>query len=261
MILDTLTDSAKKRVAREKQERSFDEIAEAASALPLPKVKAFYRALKKEEMSFICEIKKASPSKGVICADFPYLSIARQYTDAGADAVSVLTEPEFFMGDEKYMYEISKSGINIPLLKKDFVVDLYQVYRARLYGASAVLLICAVLNKKLLGECIDAANKIGLSALVEAHDAREINTALEAGAKIIGINNRDLKTFTVDLSVSESLAKLIPDDIIFVSESGISSSDDIKRLKDCGADAVLIGEALMRADDKRGYLTKLKEKI
>ncbi len=237
--LDAITASTAKRVASAKE-----------SNFP------FERALKKEGISFICEVKKASPSKGVIVEDFPYLQIAKEYQAAGASAVSVLTEPEFFKGQNEYLQSIAKE-VKIPVLRKDFVIDEYQIYEAKFLGASAVLLICAILENKKLKDYIELANSIGLSTLVETHNETEVENALNAGAKIIGINNRDLKTFNVDLQTTKQLCKLIPGDVIKVSESGIKTPQDMQFLKECGVDAVLIGESFMLAPDKRRYMEML----
>ena len=217
----------------------------------------FEGALKIGDIAFICEIKKASPSKGVIAEDFPYLDIAVEYAEAGAAAISVLTEPYYFMGDDSYLKEVS-GKVSLPLLRKDFIIDEYMIYEAKRLGASAILLICALLDHKTLADYIAVAHSLGLSALVEAHDERELETALGAGARIIGVNNRDLKTFTVDLENSVRLRKLAPDNIIFVAESGINTADDVRRLRQSGVDAVLVGEALMRAADKRAALATLR---
>jgi indole-3-glycerol phosphate synthase len=257
MILDRIIESTIRRVASEKTVDPPSAVREKAFASVLDTGFPFERALRKERISFICEVKKASPSKGMISEDFQYLDIAHEYECAGADAVSVLTEPEFFRGDNRFLTEIS-SAVRIPTLRKDFVVDIYQVHQARILGASAVLLICSVLDDARLTECIDAAHALGMSALVEAHDETEVARALKAGARIVGVNNRDLKTFDVDLNVSRKLRGLVPDEIIFVSESGISTRNDIEFLEDCRVDAVLVGEALMRSADKKRHLETLR---
>jgi indole-3-glycerol phosphate synthase len=218
----------------------------------------FECALSLPGLAFICEVKKASPSRGIITPDFPYLQIARDYEAAGAAAISVLTEPEYFLGSDEYLREIA-AVVDVPVLCKDFVVDEYQIYEAALLGAQALLLICALLETGVLREYIKIAHSLGLSALVEIHSAEEAQSALEAGARIIGINNRDLRTFTVDLGNTGKLRKLIPAGIITVSESGISSPDDIRTIGDYGVDAVLVGEAMMRSPDKRAYLRELRE--
>jgi indole-3-glycerol phosphate synthase len=217
----------------------------------------FINALKTDDIAFICEIKKASPSKGVIAENFPYLSIAEEYEAAGVAAVSVLTEPYYFQGDDRFLKEIS-DAVNIPLLRKDFVVDEYMLYEAKLLGADAVLLITSILDAGTLTEYIETADSLGLSALVETHGEREIASALEAGAKIIGVNNRDLTTFDVDVGLSGRLRSLVPPGIVFVAESGIRTREDVERLKGAGVDAVLIGEALMRSKDKRAGIMSLR---
>ena len=208
---------------------------------------------KKDDLSFICECKKASPSKGLIEPDFRYLEIAREYEAAGADCISVLTEPKWFLGSDEYLKEIAKT-VSIPCIRKDFTVDEYQIYQAKTLGAAAVLLICSILSEVQLGEYIKICDSLGISALVEIHDEKEAGMAVRAGARIIGVNNRNLKDFTVDTANSRKLRDLIPDDIIFVSESGVKSTDDIRAIREIGADAVLIGETLMRADDKKAKL-------
>ena len=217
----------------------------------------FENALKSKDIAFICEIKKASPSKGVIAEDFPYLDIAKDYEAAGAAAISVLTEPFWFKGHDSYLREIADT-VKTPLLRKDFTIDSYMIYEAKLLGASAVLLICSVLDRDTLAEYIAISHSLGLSALVEAHDEDEIETALSAGARIIGVNNRNLKTFDVDITLSERLRKLVPPDVLFVSESGISSPADIEMLRGIGADAVLIGESIMKSVDKKTEINRLR---
>ena len=209
------------------------------------------------DLSFICECKKASPSKGLIEPDFRYLEIAREYEAAGADCISVLTEPKWFLGSDEYLKEIAKT-VSIPCIRKDFTVDEYQIYQAKTLGAAAVLLICSILSDVQLGEYIKICDSLGISALVEIHNEKEAGMAVRAGARIIGVNNRNLKDFTVDTANSKKLSDLIPDDIIFVSESGVKSTDDIRAIREIGADAVLIGETLMRADDKKAKLDELR---
>ena len=207
-------------------------------------------------MSYICEVKRASPSKGLIAPDFPYLEIAKAYEYAGAAAISVLTEPKWFLGQDSYLKEIAES-VSIPCLRKDFTVDAYMIYEAKLLGASAVLLICSILNEEQIHSYISICDELGLSALVEAHDEAEVQMALRAGARVIGVNNRNLKDFTVDTENSRKLRSLIPEDVIFVSESGVRTAEDIQKLREAGADAVLIGETLMRAPDKKAKLEEL----
>lgn len=255
-ILDELAEYAKKRVADEKEKISFDEIKKMALSMPKGDL-AFEKALKKDDLAFICECKKASPSKGIIAKEFPYLAIAKEYEDAGADCISVLTEPSRFLGKDEYLQEIAKN-VSIPCLRKDFTVDEYMIYQAKLLGASAVLLICSILDKSRIKEYIDICDMLGLSALVEVHDETEIETALQAGARIIGVNNRNLKDFSVDTGNSSKLRQLVPNNVVFVSESGVKTADDVQKLKDIGADAVLVGETLMRAENKKDMLMKLK---
>lgn len=255
-ILDQLADHARERVEKAKKEISLDELRNKALSLQKGSF-AFENALKKPDISFICECKKASPSKGLIAPDFPYIQIAREYEAAGADCISVLTEPKWFLGADEYLKEIAQS-VSIPCLRKDFTVDEYMIYEAKLLGASAVLLICSVLTEKQIEKYICISDTLGLSALVEAHDEAEVRTALNAGARLIGVNNRNLKDFSVNTDNSRRLRELIPDDVIFVSESGVSNADDVARLREIGADAVLIGEALMRAPDKKEKLAELR---
>ena len=255
MILDKLADSAKNRVALKKAEIPAEVLRARAEALSVSEEFAFKNALKQEGMSFICEVKKASPSKGLISPDFR-LDIAREYETAGADAISVLTEPERFMGSDEYLRDIS-AAVSLPTLRKDFVVDEYMIYEARLLGASAVLLICA----NQLEKFAQTVRKLGLSALVEAHTADEVKMALDAGAEIIGVNNRDLKTFEVDINTSLRLRDMVPQNVLYVSESGIRTAQDIANLRANGTDAVLIGETLMRSADKRSALDSLRGEI
>ena len=255
-ILDKIAERAKVRVARYKEKISADELKQRALSLPRGNF-PFEVALKSDGLSFICECKKASPSKGLIAKNFPYVEIAREYESAGADAVSILTEPEFFLGDDKFLAEISRE-VSIPCLRKDFVVDEYMIHQAKILGASAVLLICAILDDVQLKNFIATSDELGLSALVEAHDESEIKRALDCGARIIGVNNRNLKDFTVDTDNAKRLRELVPPEIIFVSESGVQSADDVKKIRELGADAVLIGEVLMRAADKKSKLAELR---
>ncbi len=217
----------------------------------------FEEALKKKEMAFICEIKKASPSKGIIAQDFPYISIAKEYEAIGADAVSILTEPDFFLGSRDYLNEISQV-ITTPILRKDFITDEIQIYESKLIGANAILLICSILDEETLKDFITIADSLGLSCLIEAHSEEEIEKALKAKARIIGVNNRDLKTFETDINTSVRLRKQVPKEIIFVSESGIKTREDIKILKENEVNAVLIGETFMRERDKMKALKILK---
>lgn len=255
-ILDQLAEYARERCERAKTKMPLEEIKSRAFTLPKGNL-AFERALKKPGISFICECKKASPSKGLIAPDFQYLDIAKEYEAAGADCISVLTEPKWFLGSDRYLKEIAEE-VSIPCLRKDFTVDEYMIYEAKLLGASAVLLICSILSGEQIREYIAVCDKLGLSALVEAHDEDEVKTAVNAGARIIGVNNRNLKDFSVDTENSRRLREMIPRDVLFVSESGVSGAEDVKKLRDIGADAVLVGEALMRAEDKRAKLRELR---
>ena len=255
-ILDELAAYAKERVQAAEKVLPLEDLREQAIALPKGHF-AFENALKTPDISFICECKKASPSKGLIAPDFPYLRIARDYEAAGADAISVLTEPKWFLGSDQYLRQIAEN-VSIPCLRKDFTVDEYMIYQAKLLGASAVLLICSILSPSQLREYLSLCDELGLSALVEAHDEAEIQMALTAGARIIGVNNRNLKDFTVDTQNSARLRKLLPPDVLFVSESGVRCAEDVASLRKIGADAVLIGETLMRAEDKAAKLRELK---
>lgn len=257
-ILDELADYARIRVEKAKAAKSAEEVKSAALALPKGDF-AFEKALKKDDIAFICECKKASPSKGIIAEDFPYLDIAKQYEKAGADCISVLTEPKWFLGSDAYLREITKA-VNIPCIRKDFTVDEYMIYEAKLLGASAVLLICSILPEDTIKEYIGICDTLGLSALVETHNEDEVKMAVRAGARVIGVNNRNLKDFSVDTENSKKLRSIIPQSAVFVSESGIQNADDINALREIGADAVLIGETLMRAEDKTTKLAELKGK-
>ena len=255
-ILDKIAERTKLRVARYKEQFPISELKQRALSLPRENF-PFEVALRRSGLSFICECKKASPSKGLIAPEFPYLKIAQAYEAAGADTISILTEPEFFLGDDKFLSEIS-AQVSIPCLRKDFFVDEYMIYQAKTLGASAVLLICAILDVTQLKNFIATCDKLGLSALVEAHDETEIKRAINCGARIIGVNNRNLKDFSVDMDNAKKLRELVPPEIIFVSESGVKSADDIKKIREIGADAVLIGEVLMRAADKKAKLKELR---
>lgn len=257
-ILDELADYARIRVEKAKAVRSAEEVKSAALTLPKGNF-AFEKALKKDDIAFICECKKASPSKGIIAEDFPYLDIAKQYEKAGADCISVLTEPKWFLGSDAYLREIT-NAVNIPCIRKDFTVDEYMIYEAKLLGASAVLLICSILPEDTIKEYIGICDTLGLSALVETHNEDEVRMAVRAGARVIGVNNRNLKDFSVDTENSKKLRSIIPQSAVFVSESGIRNADDINALREIGANAVLIGETLMRAEDKTAKLAELKGK-
>ena len=255
-ILDEIAEATRLRVANNKKVKSTEEIRKEAFAMMKGNFE-FENALKKDGLSFICECKKASPSKGIIAEDFPYLQIAKEYEKAGADCISVLTEPKWFLGRDEYLKEIANE-VSIPCLRKDFVVDEYMIYEANILGAKAVLLICAILPEERIKEYIKICDELGLSALVEAHDENEIKMALDVGARIIGVNNRNLKDFSVDTNNSKKLRELVPKDVLFVSESGVKTAEDVKTIYDMGADAVLVGETLMKAEDKKEKLRELK---
>lgn len=249
MILDRIVEATGIRVAREKQEESPESVKAAALALPADTGFPFEAALRQQDFNFICEVKKASPSKGIIAEHFPYLDIAREYEMAGAAAISVLTEPDFFKGDKRYLQEIANT-VKIPVLRKDFIIDEYQIYQAKLWGASAILLICACLDVPTLTKFRELADSLGLSSLVEAHDEHEVQMAIACGARIIGVNNRNLKDFTVDVQNSVRLRNLVQDDVIFVSESGLETPQDIQVLRDNNIGVALMGETFMRSPDK-----------
>lgn len=255
-ILDKLADHARERVAAAKKKLSLDEVKRLALELPKGNFE-FEKALKKDDIAFICECKKASPSKGIIADDFPYLQIAKDYEAAGADCISVLTEPKWFLGSDEYLREIAEN-VSIPCIRKDFTVDEYMIYEAKLLGAGAVLLICSILSQQQISEYIGICDSLGISALVEAHDEAELRAAVASGARIIGVNNRNLKDFSVDTSNSRRLRELAPEAVSFVSESGVQSAEDIRLLREAGVNAVLIGETLMRAADKKAKLAELK---
>lgn len=257
MILEEIAEKTRLRVAEKKAALPLAQVRAQAEALPADTGFPFEAALRREGISFICEVKKASPSKGLIAEDFPYLDIAREYEAAGAAAISVLTEPAYFLGSDGYLREIAEN-VSIPVLRKDFTVDAYQIYEAKCLGAAAVLLICELLEAGRLAEYLDIARSLGLSALVEAHAEAEVQKALAAGAGIIGVNNRDLRTFQVDMGTSLRLRELVPADIVFVSESGIRTEEDIRALRQRHVDAVLIGETFMRSPDKKAALQKLR---
>ena len=258
-ILEQLAGYARERTEKAKQKRPLSTLRQQAFSMPKGSF-AFENAIKKPELSFICECKKASPSRGIIVSDFPYIQIAKEYENAGADCISVLTEPGWFLGKDAYLREIAEV-VYIPCLRKDFTVDEYMLYEAKVLGASAVLLICSILSERQIQEYIGICDEMGISALVEAHDEKEVTMAVRAGARLIGINNRNLKDFTVDTDNSRRFREMIPPEILFVSESGICSAEDVKRLREIGTDAVLIGEALMRTENKAEKLAWLRGAI
>ena len=258
-ILDQLADYARERVAADQERVPLDALKRliADGAVPAREPFAFEAAIKKQGLSFICEIKKASPSKGIISETFPYLEIAREYERAGADAISCLTEPKWFLGSDQIFREVRET-VSTPMIRKDFTVDAYQIYQAKAMGADAVLLICAILSEEEICRSLALCDELGLSALVEAHDAAEMQMAVRAGARLIGVNNRNLKDFSVDTNNSRRLRALAPEGVLFVSESGIQTPEDVRTLRESGVDAVLIGESLMRAADKKTMLEQLR---
>ncbi len=261
-ILQKIVEKTRQRVAQLKTKTSLQDICLLAeekmyTATERPTPFAFEQVLAHKDISFICEVKKASPSKGVIAVDFPYIDIAKEYEEAGAAAISVLTEPSFFMGADNYLTEIARA-VRIPILRKDFTIDAYQIYEAKVLNAHAVLLICAILDASQLQEYMAIADSLGLSCLVEAHSAEEVAMAVNAKARVIGVNNRNLKTFTVDIQTSLQLRSCVPQETLFVSESGIKSAKDITALRNHAVNAVLIGETFMRAPNKKHVLQTLR---
>ncbi|MGM9618112.1 indole-3-glycerol phosphate synthase TrpC [Butyricicoccus sp.] len=261
MILDELAGYARVRVAKDKEENSLEVLKELccnSSAVPNRSPFGFEQTLRQDDLSFICEVKKASPSKGVIAEHFPYLDIAKQYEQAGADCISCLTEPKWFLGSDKIFTDI-RAAVHTPMIRKDFTVDEYQIYQAKLMGADAVLLICAILDTTTIERYLGICENLGLTALVETHDEAEIRSAVAAGARVIGVNNRNLKDFSVDFSNAARLRDLIPPECIYVAESGVRNAADVVALRQVGADAVLMGEVLMRAKDKASLLAQMRK--
>lgn len=258
MILETIAQANIERYKQSEQLLPLEQLKEIAQRLPDKKDFPFEKAISGKEISFICEVKKASPSKGVIAEDFPFVQIAKDYENAGASAISVLTEPKWFMGRDEYLTEISKA-VSLPLLRKDFTVCEYQIYEAKVIGAAAVLLICSLLDTDTIAKWIRLCDSLGLSALVEAHTEQEIQSAIKAGARIIGVNNRNLRDFTVDINNCIRLRELVPRDILFVGESGIKTREDVATLEKSGVNAVLIGETLMKSNNKKQMLDYLRK--
>ncbi|MBR5954714.1 MAG: indole-3-glycerol phosphate synthase TrpC [Methanobrevibacter sp.] len=256
-MLDEIVEKTKERIELEKSIISLDDLKREISCIEINDDFPFKKALQSDDISIIAEVKKASPSKGMIADDFDYVQIAKDYEEAGASAISVLTEPYFFKGDDDYLKEIAQN-VSIPILRKDFVIDEYMIYQAKYLGASAVLLIVAILDIVSLRKYLDLAHSLGLSAIVEVHDGDEIMKALTVGAEIIGVNNRDLRDFSVDIENSISLRRCVGEDVVFISESGIKTKEDVARLKENNVDAVLIGETLMKSDDKKSMISELK---
>ena len=256
-MLDEIVEKTKERLIESKNNKSLDDLKKEVQKLEITQDFPFKEALSGDEISIIAEVKRASPSKGLIAEDFDYLTIAKEYEEAGASAISVLTEPYFFKGSNDYLKEISQC-VNIPILRKDFVIDEYMIWEAKAIGASAVLLIVSILSIVELKKFLDLAHDLGLSAIVETHDGDEIRTALNVGAEIIGVNNRDLTDFTVNIENSINLRRCVSGDVIFISESGIKTPQDVRKLKENNVDAVLIGETLMKSDDKKSMISELK---
>ena len=256
-MLEEIVEKTKERLIESKKSKSLDQLKEEVQKLEITQDFPFKKALSEDEISIIAEVKRASPSKGLIAEDFDYLTIAKEYEEAGASAISVLTEPYFFKGSNDYLKEISQC-VSVPTLRKDFVIDEYMIWKAKALGASAVLLIVSILSIVELKKFLDLAHDLGLSAIVETHDGDEIRTALNVGAEIIGVNNRDLTDFTVNIENSISLRRCVSGDVIFISESGIKTPEDVRKLKENDVDAVLIGETLMKSDDKKSMILELK---
>lgn len=256
-MLDEIVEKTKERLVESKKNKSLDELKDEVAKMNITQDFPFKEALSGDEISIIAEVKRASPSKGMIAEDFDYVFIAKDYEDAGASAISVLTEPYFFKGSNDYLKEISEN-VSIPILRKDFVIDEYMIWEAKAIGASAVLLIVSILSIVELKKFLDLAHDLGLSAIVEAHDGNEIRTALNVGAEIIGVNNRNLTDFSVDIENSISLRRCVSGDVVFISESGIKTPEDVRRLKENDVDAVLIGETLMKCDDKKAMISEFK---
>ena len=257
IMLDKIVAKTEERLKEAKENKSLEELKKEVSELETNKEFPFKEALRDPQIAIIAEVKRASPSKGLIAEDFDYIKIAKEYESAGASAISVLTEPYFFQGSNDYLKEIAQT-VSIPILRKDFVIDEYMIWEAKLLGASAVLLIVSILDIVQLKKYLDLAHDLGLSAIVETHDGNEIRTAMNVGAEIIGVNNRNLADFTVDIENSINLRRCVSDNLIFISESGIKTKDDVTRLKENNVDAVLIGETLMKSDDKKSLISELK---
>ncbi len=257
MILDEIAAATKVRIEKDKKRISYEDMKQMAEKTEKNTDFPFEKAIRKEDISFICEVKKASPSKGIIAADFPYVEIAKDYEAAGAGCISVLTEPDFFKGQDEYLTEI-KRNVSIPILRKDFILEPYQIYQAKVIGADCILLICSLLKEETVREYLRLCDFLGLAALVEAHDEEEVKSAVQAGARIIGVNNRNLKTFEVDIHNSERLRKFVPEHILFVAESGIKTPEDINTLRKAKVNAVLIGETLMRSAEKKKMIDELR---
>ena len=270
-ILEELANTARERVKKDKESVSLERMKEfaremtnasdvACSVGSAYSGKAFYDAVSREGLSFICEIKKASPSKGIIDPEFDYLKIAADYEAAGADCMSCLTEPSRFLGSDE-IFKSVRAAVKTPMIRKDFTIEEYQIYQAKAMGANCVLLICSLLDEKTLSEYLKICDELGLAALTETHDGEEIKKAVSSGAKMIGVNNRNLKDFSVDFENAAKLRDMIPAGTLYVAESGVKSVDDLKLLNSIGADAVLMGEVLMRAEDRIARLNEFKAAV
>lgn len=257
VMLDEIVEKTKLRIDEEKKIKSLDDLKAEVLSKEIEMDFPFKKALSAPDISIIAEVKRASPSKGLIAEDFNHVKIAKEYEEAGASAISVLTEPYFFLGSDDYLSDIAQN-VSIPILRKDFVVDEYMIWQAKALGASAILLIVSILDTVQLKKYLDLAHDLGLSAIVETHDASEISTAMIVGAEIIGVNNRNLNDFTVDIENSINLRRCVSGDVVFISESGIKTKEDVTRLKENNVDAVLIGETLMKSDDKKSMISELK---
>ena len=256
-MLDKIVEKTRERLIESKNNKSLDELKQEVLNLEINKDFPFKNALDEDGISIIAEVKKASPSKGLIAEDFDYVQIAKDYEDAGASAISVLTEPYFFQGSDDFLKEISEN-VSVPILRKDFIIDEYMIWEAKLLGASAILLIVSILDTVQLKKYLDLAHDLGLSAIVETHDGDEIRKAMIVGAEIIGVNNRNLNDFTVNIENSIDLRRCVSGDVIFISESGIKTKEDVRKLRENDVDAVLIGETLMKSDDKKQMVSELK---
>ena len=257
VMLDEIVEKTKLRIDEEKKIKSLDDLKAEVLSKEIEMDFPFKKALSTQDISIIAEVKRASPSKGLIAEDFDYVKIAKEYEEAGASAISVLTEPYFFLGSDDYLSDIAQN-VSIPILRKDFVIDEYMIWQAKALGASAILLIVSILDTVQLKKYLDLAHDLGLSAIVETHDASEISTAMIVGAEIVGVNNRNLNDFTVDIENSINLRRCVSGDVVFISESGIKTKEDVTRLKENNVDAVLIGETLMKSDDKKSMISELK---
>ncbi|WP_407454332.1 indole-3-glycerol phosphate synthase TrpC [Methanobrevibacter sp.] len=256
-MLNEIVEKTKERIEQEKEITPLEELKKQVKELEITDEFPFKKAVGGDDISIIAEVKRASPSKGLIAEDFDYVAIAKEYEEAGASAISVLTEPYFFKGDNEYLKEISQN-VTIPILRKDFVVDEYMIWEAKVLGASAVLLIASILDIATLKKYLDLAHDLGLSAIVETHDGDEIRMAMNVGAEIIGVNNRNLEDFSVDIENSINLRRCVGNDVLFISESGIKTKEDVAKLKENDVDAVLIGETLMKSKDKKAMISELK---